>query len=138
EAVMAAIKAARAFTGRAKIAKCEGAYHGTYDYAEISLDSDLKHWGDRWPRAIPYAAGTPSGVTDDVVVIPFNRTDEAADILRANGRELAAILVDPMPNRCGLIPGEAAYLQMLREVADDVGALLVFDEVITYRLDVGG
>lgn len=138
EAVMNAIKAARAFNGRPKIAKCEGAYHGTYDYAEISLDSVPGNWGEEAPASVGYARGTPAGVTDDVIVIPFNNIDAAAAILRAHGDKLAAILVDPMPNRAGLVPADPAYLLMLREIADEIGALLVFDEVISFRLGYHG
>src|ERR1700728_1033687 len=75
EAVMSAIKAARAYTGRPKIAKCEGAYHGTYDYAEVSLDSPARKASPAWPESVPYAVGTPRGVTDDVLILPFNDID---------------------------------------------------------------
>jgi len=138
EAVMNALKAARAHTSRPVIAKCEGSYHGTYDFAEVSMDSSAANWGNGAPRSVPYSKGTPQGVLDDVVVIPFNDVDGSAEILRARGRELAAILVDPMPNRAGLMPATPEYLAMLREVADEIGALLVFDEVISFRLGYGG
>ena len=138
EAVMNALKAARAHTSRPAIAKCEGSYHGTYDFAEVSMDSSAANWGNGAPRSVPFSRGTPQGVLDDVVVIPFNDVDGSAQILRERGRELAAILVDPMPNRAGLMPATPAYLAMLREVADEIGAVLVFDEVISFRLGHGG
>src|SRR6187397_731490 len=72
EAVMMALKAARAFTGRPKIAKCEGAYHGSYDYAEVSLETPPDRWLANDPPSTAYAAGTPQGVLSDVVAIPFN------------------------------------------------------------------
>lgn len=72
EAVMAMIKASRAFTGRPKIVKCEGAYHGTYDYAEISQTANPTNWGDiNKPNSVPLAHGTPKGVLDDVIIIPL-------------------------------------------------------------------
>ncbi len=80
EAVMMALKAARAFTGRPKIAKCEGAYHGTYDYAEVSLETSPESWGQSPPASVRYAKGTPKGVLDDVLVIPFNDTDGAVSL----------------------------------------------------------
>jgi len=138
EAVMIALKAARARTGRPKIAKCEGAYHGSYDFAEVSLDSSPETWGNAEPRSVPYSAGTPQGVLDNVVVIPFNRTEEAERILRANAGELACVLVDPMPNRGGLIPAQRSFLEMLRRVTSECGMLLIFDEVISFRLDHAG
>ena len=113
EAVMSALKAARAFTGRAKIAKCEGAYHGSYDYAEVSLDAPVEASRTQFD-SVPYAAGTPAGVLNDVVVLPFNDVDQTVEILRAHRHELAAILVDPMPNRAGLVPAHQTYLTALR------------------------
>ena len=138
EAVMMALKAARAFTGRPKIAKCEGAYHGSYDYAEVSLDPTPEAWGGNAPVSVAYAKGTPENVLADVVTIPFNDPEAAASLIREHGAELAAVLVDPMPNRAGLVPADKAYLEALRAVTREVGALLIFDEVITFRLGYHG
>ncbi|MBO1324238.1 aspartate aminotransferase family protein [Acetobacter sp. TBRC 12305] len=137
EAVMMAMKAARAFTGRPKIAKVEGAYHGSYDYAEVSLDPSPANWGAD-PSSIPYAQGTPQTVLQDVVVLPFNNPEAARRLVLAHRDTLAAIVVDPMPNRAGLVPASAEYIQALRAVADEIGALLIFDEVISFRLGHGG
>jgi glutamate-1-semialdehyde 2,1-aminomutase len=138
EAVMMALKAARAFTGRPKIAKCEGAYHGSYDYAEVSLDPTPEAWGRNAPVSVAYARGTPDNVLADVVTIPFNDAEAAVSLIREHGRELACVLVDPMPNRAGLAPADKAYLDALRQVTREVGALLIFDEVITFRLGYRG
>jgi glutamate-1-semialdehyde 2,1-aminomutase len=138
EAVMMALKAARARTGRSKIAKCEGAYHGSYDYAEVSLDPSPATWGENRPVSVAYAQGTPRGVLDDVIVIPFNDADAAAELLRPHRADLAAILVDPMPSRAGLAPADPAFIQSLRALADDSGSLLIFDEVISFRLGYNG
>jgi glutamate-1-semialdehyde 2,1-aminomutase len=138
EAVMMALKAARAFTGRPKIAKCEGAYHGSYDYAEVSLDPAPEAWGRNTPVSVAYAKGTPDNVLADVVTIPFNDAEAAVSLVREHSRDLACVLVDPMPNRAGLAPAEKGYLEALRRVTREVGALLIFDEVITFRLGFGG
>jgi glutamate-1-semialdehyde 2,1-aminomutase len=138
EAVMMALKAARAFTGRPKIAKCEGAYHGSYDYAEVSLDPAPEAWGRNAPVSVAYAKGTPDNVLADVVTIPFNDTEAAVSLIREHGRDLACVLVDPMPNRAGLAPADKVYLEALRQVTREVGALLIFDEVITFRLGYRG
>ena len=139
EAVMNAIKVARAFTGRAKIAKCEGAYHGTYDAVETSQNATPETWGDAdSPNSVPTAEGTPQGVLDDVVILPFNNVDASERILRAKGNDLAGILVDVMPNRAGLVPASREFLEMLRRVSRELGALLIFDEVITFRLGFNG
>lgn len=138
EAVMMALKAARAFTGRPKIAKVEGAYHGSYDYAEVSLDANPANWGTAAPASVAYAAGTPSGVTSDVLVLPFNNAADAHRLIVEHGADLAAVLVDPMPNRAGLVPATRTYIEALRDAATKVGALLIFDEVISFRLGQGG
>lgn len=138
EAVMMALKAARAFTGRPKIAKCEGAYHGSYDYAEVSLDPTPDAWGRNEPVSVAYAKGTPENVLADVVAIPFNDAEAAVSLIREHGADLAGVLVDPMPNRAGLVPADKAYLEALRAVTRETGALLIFDEVITFRLGYHG
>jgi glutamate-1-semialdehyde 2,1-aminomutase len=137
EAVMMAIKAARAFTGRPKIAKIEGAYHGSYDYAEVSLDSQPDNWSHT-PASIAYAKGTPQGVLDDVIALPLNDIAAARAAIAEHGRHLAAILIDPLPNRAGLIPARPDYLAALAKAARAAGVLLIFDEVISFRLGFCG
>jgi glutamate-1-semialdehyde 2,1-aminomutase len=139
EAVMHLIKAARAYTGRPKIAKCEGAYHGSYDYAEVSLGVGPDHWGDPdAPAATAYSAGTPRAVLDDVVVIPFNDAAAAEAILDRHSPQLAGVLFDPVANRVGMIDLDPAFLEMLRRVCERHGMLLMFDEVIAFRVGYGG
>ncbi|MFQ6016582.1 MAG: aspartate aminotransferase family protein [Kiloniellaceae bacterium] len=139
EAVMTAMKAARAYTGRPKIAKAEGSYHGSYDYAEVSLDSTPENWGDLdRPNSVPYAVGTPQGVLEDVVVLPFNDPDQALRILETQKDELAGVLIDPLPGRFGLIPATPDFLDMVRGFTRRTGSLLIFDEVICFRLGYRG
>ena len=138
EAVMHAIKGARAYTGRPKIAKCEGVYHGAYDYAEASLDPDPQHWGTERPQPVGYAHGTPAGLLADVVVIPFNDVAGSRAILDRHAGELAAVLVDPVPARCGGLPMSPAYIDMLHAFRRSSGALIIDDEVICFRLHEGG
>ena len=97
EAVMLALKAARAYTNRPKIAKFEGAYHGMYDFAEVSLDSSPANWGND-PSSVAYARGTPRGVLDDVVVLPFNQSEASERIIREHAHDLAGILIDLCPS----------------------------------------
>ena len=137
EAVMASLKAARAFTGKQKIAKVEGAYHGSYDYAEISLDSSPQNWGEP-PVSTAYARGVPQTVLNDVVSLPFNDVKTSEALIRKHGAELAAVLMDPLPNRVGLVPADRSYLESVRKVSSEVGALLIFDEVISFRLGYNG
>ena len=137
EAVMMAIKAARAYTGQPRIVKIEGAYHGSYDFAEVSLDSSPANWGDL-PVSIAYAKGTPQGVLDDVLVVPFNNVELLQAVFAEHGESIAGVLIDPMPNRAGLIPARQDYLEAMAEIARAVGALVIFDEVISFRLGYSG
>ena len=130
---MIALKAARARTGRPRIAKIEGAYHGMYDYAEVSLDSSPGTWGND-PHSVRFAAGSPQAVLDDTVVFPFNDTATAERILRGAGDSLAAILIDPAPGVFGMIPMAPDFVAMIQRVAEDIGACLIIDEVIAFRL----
>ena len=137
EAVMLAIKAARARTNRPCIAKIEGAYHGMYDYAEVSLDSSPDNWGDT-PNPLAYTLGTPASIVEDSVVIPLNDSDTSERLLRECGDRLAGVLIDPVPLSCGLVPMTADFIDMLHNVSQDLGALIIADEVIAYRLDYQG
>src|SRR5512132_3750259 len=139
EAVMMAVKGARAFTGRPKIAKFEGAYHGSYDYVEVSLASTPGTWGPlAAPASTEYSRGTPAAVLHDVVVLPFNRLEHAVARIEREARDLAAVVVDPVPNRVGLMPARRDFLRALREVTDRHGIVLIFDEVISFRVGYRG
>ncbi|MFT5050648.1 MAG: glutamate-1-semialdehyde 2,1-aminomutase [Chlamydiales bacterium] len=139
EAIMGSIKAARAFTGRPKIAKVEGSYHGQYDYAEVSQTPGPSNWGDvNHPASVPVAHGTPASALGDVVIIPFNDVQRARAILDEHRGELACVLLDLMPHRVGLRPAEADFVAALRDWTREDGALLVLDEVITFRSGYGG
>jgi len=139
EAVMGMIKASRAFTGRPKIAKVEGAYHGQYDFAEVSQTSNPTNWGHPdEPQSVQVAHGTPATVLQSVVVIPFNNTERAIAILDKNKDQIACVIIDPMPHRVGMISADPSYMHALREWTENNGALLVFDEVITFRTEYGG
>lgn len=134
---MMAIKAARGFTERPKIAKCEGAYHGSYDHAELSMDTPKDLWKDD-PISYRFSKGTPQRVLDDVVVIPFNNAPEAIRILSMHAANLACVLIDPMPSRSGLVPATPEFLNALRQFTTEHGILLVFDEVISFRMGYRG
>ena len=138
EAVLSAIKAARAFTGRPAIAKIEGAYHGNYDHVEVSLDSRPGSWGDATPVGTKYARGTPDAVLGDTVVLPFNDVDAAVRLLEAHGSRLAALLFDPLPSRVGLIPAAPEFVAAIRETTKRLGILLVVDEIVCFRLSHAG
>ena len=138
EAVMMAVKAARAYTGRPMIAKFEGCYHGSYDFVEVSLATPADLWTDDDPVAYAYSHGTPQAVLDSVVVLPFNDIAAMERRLEQHKDELAAVLLDPLPLRAGMIAAEPEFLTRLREVTRAYGIVLIFDEVVSLRAGYGG
>lgn len=137
EATMQGVRIMRAFTGRDKIGKFEGGYHGWHDYAMWNVNLDPADMGpvDR-PNAVPSSAGMPGAVKDTMLILPF---DEAAlDLIEQHASELAGIMIEPVVGT-GAIPLSKAFLQGLREVTQRHGILLMFDEVKTgFRLALGG
>lgn len=139
EAVMFAIKAARAFTGRPGIAKIEGAYHGAYDWAEAGQGGAPSDWGSpEAPEAMPAYAGTPKSVADDVVILRFNDADGARRRIAAAADRLACVLLDPMPSRGGLIPPDPDFVSAVVETASQHEILVVCDEVLNLRQSYRG
>jgi glutamate-1-semialdehyde 2,1-aminomutase len=131
EASMSAIRLARAATGRERLLKFSGAYHGHVDGLLAEAGSGLATAG------IPASPGVPAAATAGTVIVPWN--DREAVIAATEGHELAAILAEPYPANMGLVPPEPGFLELLRERADACGALLVFDEVISgLRVARGG
>ncbi|SCL14956.1 glutamate-1-semialdehyde 2,1-aminomutase [Micromonospora nigra] len=131
EAVMMAVQAARAHTLRPKLAKIAGAYHGAYDATAINNDGS--------GSLITHATlGIPAGVSDNTVIIPFNDPEGALEVLGRHAGELAAILIDPLPWRIGLVPASAEYLAALRGFCDEHDVVLISDEVGSFRIGMGG
>ncbi len=139
EATMNAVRLARAFTGRPKIAKFEGAFHGTHDWVMVSVTPDPKLAGSRQrPKSVAWSAGLPPAILKNVVVLPWNNPEACEAILTKQGRSLAAVIVDPLLANAGLIPPAEGFLARLRAVTERLGILLIFDEVITFRVAAGG
>jgi len=139
EATMFAMRLARAFTGRPKIARMEGGYHGTHDYAEVSTHPLVSEAGPpEAPIPRPDSTGTPDWVLEQTVVLPFNHPDAAEAIIRRHGSELAAVILEPIIGAGGVIPATLEFLQRLRQVTEELGILLIFDEVISFRVAPGG
>ena len=139
EAVMAMIKASRAYTGRPKIAKAEGTYHGTYDFAEVSQTSNPSNWGDlNNPSSVPLAHGTPPSISKDVIIYPYNDIERTLAILDKQAEQIACVIIDPVPHRVGLMPGTVEFIEAINSWTRKNGALMVFDEVITFRVNYGG
>lgn len=139
EATMNAVRAARAFTGRHKIAKIEGGYNGSWDDVMVSTHPSGEQAGDLLrPVAAPASLGLTPASVDDVVVLPFNEADAATRLIEQHGEHLAAVIVEPVMGSAGMIPAEQGYLEALREVTEQLGILLILDEVISFRVAYGG
>jgi glutamate-1-semialdehyde 2,1-aminomutase len=139
EAVMLACRAARAYTGRPKIAKLEGAYHGGYDAVSLSVRSGPPGWGEAsQPNAVPDSGGVPPGVVAETVILPGNDVGNTVRLIETHARELAAVIVDPVVPRMGFLTLEPDYLTAVREVTKRHGIVLVFDEVFSFRLGYRG
>ncbi len=139
EAVMMAIKLARAFTGRDMIAKFEGGYHGYYDYVQMSVLSTPANWGDaQAPHSVPSSGGLSRAVEQEVLTLPFNDPQGVERLLQQHGGRIAALLVEPLSNRSGMALPASGFLDFLREVTRRHGILLIFDEVIAFRVGPQG
>ena len=133
EATFNAMRLARAFTGRSRVLKFEGAYHGHHDYAALSTYPGR---AVNYPTALPDSAGIPAGVQDLTLIAPYNDLGAARSIVDDHADEIAAIIVEPVQR---IIPPAEGFLEGLRSLCSERGVLLIFDEVVTgFRLGLGG
>ena len=140
DATMNAIRIARAATGKDAILKFEGHYHGQHDIVLISAEAPPMVAGiDEYPRPLPNSAGIPPGVTDYVLVAPYNSIDAFERIVRRYRNRLACVILEPIMANSGVIPPAPDYLKRLVEVAHQNDMLVIFDEVFTgFRVAPGG
>jgi glutamate-1-semialdehyde 2,1-aminomutase len=133
EACMSAIRLARGFTGRDKIIKFEGCYHGHADSLLVKAGSGALTFGN------PDSAGVPAAFTQHTIVLPYNESEAVRAAFAANPNQIAGIIVEPVPGNAGVYLPKPGYLEFLREITAAQGALLIFDEVMTgFRLALGG
>jgi glutamate-1-semialdehyde 2,1-aminomutase len=133
EAVMGALRAARGFTGRDLVVKFEGCYHGGADYLLVKAGSGLATLGT------PDSAGVPAAIASTTLVQPFNDLPSLEALFEKRGKEIAALILEPVVGNMGLVPPEPGFLEGVRAITKKHGALLVFDEVMTgFRVALGG
>lgn len=140
EATMHAIRVARGYTGKKKILKFEGHFHGNHDYVLVNLGPPTGVLGSRIsPTRIPNGPGIPEETLVNTIVIPWNDADILEKIVKRHANELAAVITEPVMANCGHIAPKPGYLKAMREITADNDVLLLFDEVITgFRLAPGG
>lgn len=139
EANMHALRIARAYTGKAKIIKTEGGYHGTTDVFEASVDPNIKKAGTLDQiKVIPESRGVSENALKDVLVVPFNDIERTRKMIEEHHQEVACIIIEPIMGSAGQITPDLEYLRFLREITTQYHIVLIFDEVVTGRLSLGG
>ncbi|MGM7720950.1 glutamate-1-semialdehyde 2,1-aminomutase [Metabacillus sp. Hm71] len=132
EATMSALRLARGYTGRNKILKFEGCYHGHGDSLLIKAGSGVATLG------LPDSPGVPEGVAKNTITVPYNDLDSVRYAFKQFGEDIAGVIVEPVAGNMGVVPPQPGFLEGLREVTEQAGALLIFDEVMTgFRVDYG-
>jgi glutamate-1-semialdehyde 2,1-aminomutase len=133
EACMSALRLARGYTGRDRIVKVAGGYHGHADYLLVKAGSGAETLG------IPDSAGVPKGAAQDTIVVPFNDLDAISALFCEQGDKIAAVIIEPVAGNMGTVPPAPGFLEGLRELTENHKALLIFDEVMTgFRVALGG
>ncbi|MEW5949248.1 MAG: glutamate-1-semialdehyde 2,1-aminomutase [Thermodesulfobacteriota bacterium] len=133
EATMSAVRLARAYTGRKKIIKCDGCYHGHGDAFLVMAGSGVATLG------IPGSPGVPEEIAGHTISIPYNDADALAKVLEKEGGEVACFIIEPVPGNMGVVLPREGYLKTVRELTEKQGVLLIFDEVISgFRMSLGG
>lgn len=139
EATMHAVRGARAFTGRTKIVKIEGGYHGSSDIFEASVEPDMDKVGDiTRPKAVADSKGVPQETVDQVIIVPFNNIEVTRQLIEENHKELAAFIIEPVMGSAGMLEISKEYLEFIRDITQTYDIVLIFDEVVTFRLTTGG
>jgi len=133
EATMSAIRVARGYTGRDKILKIDGCYHGHVDYLLAKAGSGIATFG------LSDSGGVPEDFARNTLTVPFNNPDAVREAIEANPDEIACLILEPIMGNMGIIPPREGYLDQLREITEEHGIVLIFDEVITgFRVAYGG
>ena len=139
DSTLFAVRLARAVTGRAKILKFEGCYHGSHDTLMVSIKPKANQQGDaKRPTSVPASRGLLPELVDSAVIAPFNDIDAVEEIVREHADELAGMIIEPIAMNMGYVHPKPGFLEGLRRLADETGALLIFDEVKTCGKFYGG
>ena len=138
EGTLMAIRAAWAFTGKSKLAKFEGGYHGAHEHVAVSVRPPAARLDPAGPTAIPEYPGQPAGVGRDVLVLPYNDLATCERLLRAHADEVGCLIMEPIVSSFGYLPGDPEFLRGIRKLTESLGIVLVYDEVQSFRVAPGG
>lgn len=138
EGTMMAVRAARQHTGKEKILKIEGGYHGSHDYVSVSVYPSMDSLDPHRPTPIPEYSGQPSVIAEGVFVVGFNDLVGAETILKENAEEIACVIMEPIISSIGYVPADILFLEKMREFTKELGIILIFDEVQSFRVSHGG
>jgi glutamate-1-semialdehyde 2,1-aminomutase len=138
EGTLMAIRAAWAFTGRHKLAKFEGGYHGAHEHVAVSVRPPAAKLDPTGPTAIPEYPGQPPGVLADVVVLPYNDLASCERVLRRQREEIGCLIMEPIVSSFGYVPGDPEFLHGIRKLTEELGIVLIYDEVQSLRVAPGG
>ena len=138
EGTMMAIRGARAFTGRHKIAKFEGGYHGSHEYVSVSVRPPADALDPSGTAPVPEHPGQPPSVAEDVITMPYNDLPTCERIIRKHGGELACVIMEVVSSSFGYLAADADFLSGIRSITEELGIVLIFDEVQSFRVSPGG
>ena len=138
EGTLMAIRAARAFTGKHKIAKFEGGYHGSHEYASVSVHPAASELDPNGTTPVPEYPGQPPSILEDVIVMPYNDLETSERIIRQNKDDLSCVIMEAVSSSFGYLPADKSFLEGIREITRELGILLIFDEVQSLRVAPGG
>ncbi|MEC7837357.1 MAG: aspartate aminotransferase family protein [Chloroflexota bacterium] len=138
EATMMAIMASRSFTKKTKIAKFEGGYHGTHDHVSVSVYPKKSDLNPETHPGIPEYSFQPSSILDDVIVLPYNDIEKSKELITKFKDDLSCIIMEPIISNFGYLPLDIDFLKFIRNITEELGIVLIFDEIQSFRVSRGG
>jgi glutamate-1-semialdehyde 2,1-aminomutase len=138
EGTLMAIRAAREFTGREKIVKIEGGYHGSHEYVAVSVYPAKNLLDPDKTTAIPEYSNQPDSVLENVIVVPYNDIEETTRMISMESENVACVIMEPIVSSFGYTPADLDYLQFVRDITTELGIILIYDEVQSFRVGPGG
>ena len=138
EATMMAIMAARSFTKKTKIAKFEGGYHGTHDHVSVSVYPKKEDLNTETHPGVPEYSYQPKSILDDVIVLPYNDIEKSKELIHKFKDDLSCIIMEPIISNFGYLPLDLEFIKFIREITSELGIVLIFDEIQSFRVSSGG